>query len=78
MRWMHTRYATIVAACGADRKSSVDISARLIELDSLPSIFCCLADTSALNDLLIVVSCVALQVLVMNIALDLILTKSQR
>ncbi len=78
LRWMHSRDATIVAASGADRKSSIDISARLIKLNSLPSILRCLADTSTLNDLLIVIGCVALEVLVMNIALDLILTKPQR
>jgi len=50
----------------------------LIKLNSLPSIFGRLTDSIALDNLLLVLGGVALQILVVDVSLDLILSKSQR
>lgn len=50
----------------------------MIKLNSLPSIFGRLTDSIALDNLLLVLGGVALQILVVDVSLDLILSKSQR
>ena len=50
----------------------------MIKLNSLPRIFGRLTDSIALDNLLLVLGGVALQILVVDVSLDLILSKSQR
>lgn len=74
---VHSRDATCTAIRRVYREGSVDVTPCLIKLDSLPSIFGRLADAIAFDSLL-VLGGVALQILVVNVSLDLILAKSQR
>lgn len=50
----------------------------MIKLNSLPSILGCLADSIAFDNLLVLIGGVALQMLVLDVSLDLILAKSKR
>lgn len=80
---IHTRETTCVTAGRIDGKSTIDVTTSLVELDGLPRVFGCLADARAVLDVVVVVivvymSLVRLDLLVLDVALDLILTEAKR
>ena len=79
---IHTRETTCVTAGRIDGKSTIDVTTSLVELDGLPRVFGCLADARAVLDVVVVIvvymSLVRLDLLVLDVALDLILTEAKR
>lgn len=79
---IHTRETTCVTAGRIDGKSTIDVTTSLVELDCLPRVFGCLADARAVLDVVVVIvvymSLVRLNLLVLDVALDLILTEAKR
>lgn len=85
-RGMHSGDRSRVAPCRTDSKCSIDIPARLVELNRLPGVFGRLTDGRAVfyaNDGLIVGVIwvhllVRIAVLLMNVSLNLTLAEAQR
>ena len=76
---MDSWYAASVATCCVYGKSSVDVTTSLVEFYCLPSVLCGLANSWALYYTISVCLCLSgLHILVVNVSLDLILTKSKR
>jgi len=70
--------ARVTTSC-VDGKSTVDVSAGLIELDGLPSILGCLTDAwTSFSDSLLLMLALCLGLLILNVTLDLILAETQR
>ena len=75
---MHTSYPTGITADCINGKRPVDISASLIKLNCLPRVLCRLADTCLISNGSISICLVRLNLLVLNVALDLILSEPKR
>ena len=67
-----------VAASRVDSEGTVDVAARLVELNGLPRVLRGLADARSFDNALVLLGVVAFQIRGMNIPLYLILTESKR
>lgn len=75
---VHSRYAARITARSVYCKGSIDVASGLVKLNGLPGVFGGLTDDgTAFDDALVLLSVIDLHVLLMNVALDLILTEPQ-
>lgn len=73
---VHARDPACVAVCSVNGKSAIDITPSLVELNSLPGVLGSLADASRVNHVGLILG-VALSILLVDVALDLILAESK-